>query len=108
MLSIKDGSSVKSFENGTVTLSAKETKWTSLGVRTHSTLLETLILKYDFGLVKLPGLSRNRPQNSHVDSNEGWPGQYSRATGFNPGGPLSGELKIMNLVLAVVEAPQQL
>ena len=49
------------FENGTVKLSSKETKWTSLEVRTHPTFLETLFSKYDFGPVKLPGLSRNRP-----------------------------------------------
>ena len=61
LFSIKDGS-FKSFENGTVTLSAKETKWTSFEVRTHcSTFLGTLISKYDFGPVKLPGLSRNGP-----------------------------------------------
>ena len=32
-----------SFENGTVKLSAKETKWISLEVSTHPTFLETLI-----------------------------------------------------------------
>ena len=53
-------SSFKRFENCTVKLSAKETKWTSLEVRTHSAFLENLISKYDFGPVKLPGLSRNR------------------------------------------------
>ena len=41
--------------------SAKETKWTSLEVRTHPTFLETLTSKYDFGPVKLTGLSRNGP-----------------------------------------------
>ena len=51
---------VSCFENGAVKLSAKETKWTSLEVRIHPTFLETLILKYDSGPVKLPGLSRNR------------------------------------------------
>ena len=50
------------FENCTVKLSAKETKWTLLEVRTHPTILENLISKYDFGPVKLPGLSRNGPQ----------------------------------------------
>ena len=60
MLSINDGS-FKSFENGAVKLSAKETKWALLEVRTHPTFLETSILKYDFGPVKLPGLSRNGP-----------------------------------------------
>ena len=54
-------SSFKRFENCTVTFSAKETKWTSLEVKTHSTFLENLISKYDFGPVKLPGLSRNGP-----------------------------------------------
>ena len=55
------GVSVKSFENSKVKLLAKETKWTSLGVRTHPTFLETLISRYDYGPVKLPGLSRNEP-----------------------------------------------
>ena len=55
-------SSFKRFENGAVKLSAKETKWTSLQVRTHPTFLENLISKYDFGPVKLTGLSRNGPQ----------------------------------------------
>ena len=49
-------SNFKRFENCTVKLSAKETKWTSLKVRTHPTFLENLISKDDFGLVKLPGL----------------------------------------------------
>ena len=53
---------LKRFENGAVKLLAKETKCTSLEVRTRPTFLETLISKYDFGPVKLPGLSRNRPQ----------------------------------------------
>ena len=55
------GGSFKSFENYTVKLWAKETKWTSLEVRTHPSFLETLISKYYFGPVKLPGLSRNGP-----------------------------------------------
>ena len=57
-------SSFKRFENCTVKLSAKETKWTSLEVKTHPTFLENLISKYDFGRrggVKLPGLSRTGP-----------------------------------------------
>ena len=45
-----------------IKLSAKETKLTSLEVRTHPTILENLISKYDFGPVKLPRLSRNGPQ----------------------------------------------
>ena len=51
-------SSFKRFENSTVKWSAKETKWTSLEAKTHPTFLENLISKYDFGPVKLPGLSR--------------------------------------------------
>ena len=43
-------------------LLAKEIKWTSLEVRTQHTFLETLISKCDTGPVKLPGLSRNGPQ----------------------------------------------
>ena len=49
------------FENCTVKVSARETKLTSLEVRTRPTFLEILISKYDFGPVKLPGLSRNGP-----------------------------------------------
>ena len=61
-------SSFKRFENCTVKLSVKETKWTSLEVRTHPTFLENLSSKYDFGPVKLPGLSRNGPQGRVVQS----------------------------------------
>ena len=60
MFSVPDGS-FKTFENYTVKFSAKETKWTSLEVRTHPTFLETYISKYDFGAGKLSGLSRNEP-----------------------------------------------
>ena len=60
MISIPD-ESFKRFGNYTVKFSAKETKWTSLEVRTHPTFLETLISKYDFGPVELPGPSRNGP-----------------------------------------------
>ena len=60
LLSIPDRN-FKSFENYTVKLSTKETKRTSLEVRTHSTFLEIFISKYGFGPVKLPGLSRNGP-----------------------------------------------
>ena len=48
MFSIKDGS-FKSFENGTVKLLVKETKWASLEVRIQHTFLENLISKYDTG-----------------------------------------------------------
>ena len=67
MFSIKDGS-FKSFENGTVKLLAKETKWASLEVRTQYTYLETLISKYDTGPVKFSGLSRNEPLGRVVQS----------------------------------------
>ena len=66
MFSIKDGS-FKSFENGTVKLLAKETKWTSLEVRTQHTFLDNLISKYDTGPVNLPGLSRNGPPVSYFE-----------------------------------------
>ena len=72
MFSIKDGS-FKRFENGTVKLLAEETKWASLEVRTQHTLLENLVSKCDTGPVKLPGLSRNRPQEgikARADSRE--------------------------------------
>ena len=65
MFSIRDGS-FKGFENGAVKLSAKQTKWTSLEVRTHPTFLETLIPKYDFGPVKLPGLQKKRAPGALV------------------------------------------
>ena len=53
--------SFRRFENRTVKVSASETKLTTLEVGTHPTFLENLISKYDFGPVKLPGLSRNGP-----------------------------------------------
>ena len=56
---LKDAS-FKRFENSTVELLDKETKCTLLEVRTFPIFLETLISKYEFGPVKLPGLSRNR------------------------------------------------
>ena len=49
-----------------------------LEVRTHPTFLESLISKYDFGSVKLPGLSRNGPQVISLhpyNSVEHWTGQ---------------------------------
>ena len=56
--------SFETFENCTVKFSAKESKWTSLEVKTHPTFLENLISKDNFGPVKLPGLSRNGPLDS--------------------------------------------
>ena len=44
LFSIPDGI-FETFENYTVKFSAKETKWTSLEVRTHPTFLETSISK---------------------------------------------------------------
>ena len=56
LFSIPDGS-IRRFENCTVKVSTRKTKLTSLEVRTRPTsFLETS--KYDFGPVKLPGLSR--------------------------------------------------
>ena len=67
MFSIPDGS-FRRFENCTVKVSVRETKLTSLEARTRPTFLETLISKYDFGPVKLPGLSRNGPLDRYTDS----------------------------------------
>ena len=67
MFSILEGS-IKSFENYTVELLANETKRTSLEVRTHPTFLEILISKDGVRPVKLPGLSRNSPQDLNWDS----------------------------------------
>ena len=66
--------SFRRFKNFTVKLSAKETNWTSFEVRTHPTLLENLISKYDIGPFKLPGLSRNRPlaRNCDVTMSHTW------------------------------------
>ena len=69
-------SSFKRFENCTVKVSAKETKWTSLEVKTHPTFLENLISKYDFGPVKLPGLSRNGSQVSKIGNEKFAPSNY--------------------------------
>ena len=60
LFSIPNGSFWR-FENCTVKVSAKETKLTLLEIRTHTTFLETLVSKYDFGPVKLPSLSRKGP-----------------------------------------------
>ena len=50
-------------------ISRKETKWTSLEVITDPTFLETFISKYDFGPVKLRGLSRNGPLATILKTN---------------------------------------
>ena len=46
-----------------IKLSVNETKWSSLLARTRALILYILIWIYDFGPVKLPGLSRSGPQN---------------------------------------------
>ena len=43
-------------------VSVNETKWTSLLARTHAFILYISISIFDFGPEKLPGLSRNGPQ----------------------------------------------
>ena len=42
-----------------IKLSVNETKWSSLLARTRALILYNSILIFDFGPVKLPGLSRN-------------------------------------------------
>ena len=44
-----------------IKLSVSETKWSSLLARTRALILYILIWIFDFGPVKLPGLSRNGP-----------------------------------------------
>ena len=51
-----------SFACDTIKLSVNETKWSSLLARTRALILYILIWIFDFGPVKLPGLSRNGPQ----------------------------------------------
>ena len=53
--------SFKSFQNHTIKLSAKETKWTGLGVRACFSIPLLLILKYGFRPVSLAEISRNGP-----------------------------------------------
>ena len=45
-----------------IKLPVNETKWSSLLARTHALILYISIWIFDFGPVKLPGLSRNGPQ----------------------------------------------
>ena len=44
-----------------IKLSVNETKWSSLLAGTRALILYILILIFDFGPVKLPGLPRNGP-----------------------------------------------
>ena len=48
-----------------IKLSVKETKWSSLLARTRALIFYISIWIFDFGPVKLPGLSRNGPHPSH-------------------------------------------
>ena len=66
MFSIKNRS-FKRFENVTVKLSVKESKWTSLEAKTRHIFLDTLNSKHDFGPVKLSGLSKNGPPVSYFE-----------------------------------------
>ena len=59
---IKDRS-FNSFASNMIKLSVNETKWSSLLARTRALILYISILRFDFGPEKLPGLSRNGPQN---------------------------------------------
>ena len=70
----------------TVKLPAEETKFTSLAVRTHPSLPETLISKYDFGPGKLLGLSRNGSQRARTGgtTRSGDERTNHRATVSNP------------------------
>ena len=54
---------IRSFENYTIKLLAKETKRTSLKVRTHPTFLETSISKYDFGPLSYQGFRETDPRS---------------------------------------------
>ena len=51
----------RKFENHTIKLSAKETKWTGSGVRACFSILLLLILKYSVRPVKLARISRTGP-----------------------------------------------
>ena len=50
-----------SFASNMIKLSVNETKWSSLLARTGALILYISIWIFDFGPVKLPGLSRNWP-----------------------------------------------
>ena len=52
-----------SFASNTIKLSVNETKWSSLLARTRALILYISIWIFDFGPAKLPGLSRNGPQD---------------------------------------------
>ena len=51
-----------SFASNVIKLSVNETKWSCLLARTRALILYISIWIFDFGPLKLPGLSRNGPQ----------------------------------------------
>ena len=53
-----------------IKLSVNETKWSSLLVTTHAFILYISISIFDFGPEKLPGLSRNGPQETKDIENQ--------------------------------------
>ena len=55
-----------------IKLSVNEIKWSSLLVRTRALILYISIWIFDFGPVKLPGLSRNGPLVSSSESRGRW------------------------------------
>ena len=85
-------------------VSAKETKWTSLELRTQPTFLETLISKYDFGPAKLTGLSRNRPQIT-IPKYKEIPGQFYSL--FQWAKHINKTYKYFNLLLIVSAADKK-
>ena len=56
-----------------IKLSVSETKWSSLLSRTHALIPYISIWIFDFGPKKLPGLSRNVPQDRRIASPTRWP-----------------------------------
>ena len=59
---------LNSFASNMRKLSVSETKWSSLLARTGAFILYISILIFDFVPEKLPGLSRNRPQDLSVSN----------------------------------------
>ena len=54
------------FENNTLKLVVNEAKLTSLWARNYATIQRVWILKFAFGAKRLPGLSKNEPQDQFV------------------------------------------
>ena len=59
--------SFNNFKNDAIKLEANEAKLTSLWAGNCTTIQQVWILKFAFGAKKLPGLSRNVPQDHFVD-----------------------------------------